>query len=159
MEVDDVETLVVEDRSDPVAVEDGATELLDREAGEQPLHAARALEPMYGYARRLRGVGGLAVRREQPERVYVVDHVDIVAAARQRVAEPADKDRVAAEVVRRIERGDHGDLQGADPGQVPRCQFAKGAHHPRYTTRRLVLMGGGPDGTYPTGSPGGTVPA
>ena len=107
VEPDDVEAAAVEKIGEFPRMSHRAAELMSkqhRQLAERRFEADH-LDPRIGL-----GWAGLAAC-ESDVRILVVDDGDFMAPIREPCRQPADSDPVSAEIVRRIESRQHGDLQ------------------------------------------------
>ncbi|MEZ5360871.1 MAG: hypothetical protein R2748_00670 [Bryobacterales bacterium] len=103
--VDDVEILV-EDLRDARAVYDRASALMGSKAGKRAKAAAQAMH--FDAGRFLQWVRLLGPAHHVVG-VSIVNDGDTMAALRQTMAKAADKRRIAAEMIRRVEGRHHGE--------------------------------------------------
>jgi hypothetical protein len=80
--------------------------------GERPQEPRPARQRVHGDPGRLRGnLGGLGAA-QQAIRIGAVDDIDAMAARRQLPREALHEQGIAAEAVRRVERGHHAETHG-----------------------------------------------
>ncbi len=112
VEVDDVEASLLEQPPDRGSLRPEPSRLVRPERGEQAEPAVQRVDRDAG--RRLEGTQRVTAAHGL-ERVGAVHDVDLVTAACKRTHEAVDEDRVAAEALRSVERGDHAEAHAAPP--------------------------------------------
>ena len=101
-----------------------AAELMCRQARES---RGRAAQGVHGHSRRLDRRLEVGTAPNHAIRVGVVNDLDDVAAARQRVGEPANVVTIPAEIERRVERRHHGEAQGSVGPRLDRGRHRVGS--------------------------------
>ena len=119
MEVDDVEARPLEQTPQLGRLRSRRAGEIRDDRGDRPEHVP---EPLDGHSRRVRKLSSRLRLREHFERVHAVHDGHLVPAVSQLVREVIEEHRLAPEVVRRKERGDHAERERLLSHAPPRAQ-------------------------------------